>query len=739
MKKILCSTLLLSIFFNVYSQVGINTTTPNAALEINSNNQGLLIPRVALTMTTIQAPVINPTAAPLVPSTLVYNTNTAGDVTPGYYYWDGSIWVRLGNGISDDWALLGNTSITTPATPVTYDTSLIGAAENFLGTNDANDLVLGTNRIERFRLKQTTGRIGIGTATPSYRLHVIESNTNSVSRFTSSYVGNTHTRAIYADANNNPGYGYAGQFNGGYVGLRSYANSSSHAGWSYSIYATTSGTSPSGSGRVGAWIDASGGQYNRGVIVPGTTAGIRNGFGTTGPEQMVSIAEGVNLDQSSLNNGTLTSGLSFGSGSGEGIGSKRTTGGNQYGLDFYQGFSNRMRIWNNGNVAIGTRSDGTQNPDANLCVIDPTTANTDVQVFSARKGGTAGSRWRMGSVEYYTEGLDNVGFSSYVSPLDGHGMYALGFTTGTNYDGYRWLRLYATNASDISSDIRLKEEIKPLEYGLETIKNIETISYKMKDQYYPNGQKRSSNDKEVSIGFNAQQLRELVPEVVSYKSFETIDENEYLEIQQPTYGVRYAELIPVTVNAIKDLDTQQQTIIETINITDFGVESKNSNTIKVSFTSDFINKLNSTPVITITSLDGNIKLQLKNVTNNGFEVENLSSTNSTSFNWIAIAKIKKETLAVKPRFDEQDRKAKVAKMYADEKSLPTVQDLMNIRNSMNNQNENKEKLTSEEKASKELIEKNRIESKKAGDSLLNDKNRILESDKIEEDSNQKTN
>ena len=41
-------------------------------------------------------------------------------------------------------------------------------------------------------------------------------------------------------------------------------------------------------------------------------------------------------------------------GAGEGIASKRTPGGNQYGLDFYQGFAPRMSIANSGYVGIGT-------------------------------------------------------------------------------------------------------------------------------------------------------------------------------------------------------------------------------------------------------------------------------------------------------------------------------------------------------------------------------------------------
>lgn len=96
MKKIITFLVLLT-GIQLHSQVGIGTTTPDlsSSLDINSNNTGVLIPRVALSSTTVAAPV----AAPI-ESLLVYNTATAGDVIPGFYYWSGTIWRRLASGAS---------------------------------------------------------------------------------------------------------------------------------------------------------------------------------------------------------------------------------------------------------------------------------------------------------------------------------------------------------------------------------------------------------------------------------------------------------------------------------------------------------------------------------------------------------------------------------------------------------------------------------------------------------------
>jgi hypothetical protein len=80
------------------------------------------------------------------------------------------------------------------------------------------------------------------------------------------------------------------------------------------------------------------------------------GINVPNPQQELSVGGGVNIDQINANTGNLYPGLTFGSGSGEGIGSQRTAGANQYDLAFYTDFYPRMTILQNGNVGIGTAS-----------------------------------------------------------------------------------------------------------------------------------------------------------------------------------------------------------------------------------------------------------------------------------------------------------------------------------------------------------------------------------------------
>ena len=127
----------------------------------------------------------------------------------------------------------------------------------------------------------------------------------------------------------------------------------------------------------------------------------------------------VNIDPSGLNNGFLNngstngSGLTFGTGSGEGIASKRTLGGNQNGLDFYTSYTPRMSILHDGFVGIGRQT--------------PITGNDFFDVETPATTGTLGGMY-----------IDTVGTGTL--PFYGYAMsgsaYAWTYLDGS--DGNKW-------------------------------------------------------------------------------------------------------------------------------------------------------------------------------------------------------------------------------------------------------------------------------------------------------------
>lgn len=94
-KNIFLITILFSAVASAQVKIGGANGTPNASsmLHIEANNKGILIPQIALKTITdqLQTNILNAN------SLLIYNTAIvlAQGLTPGYYYWDNSGWVRL--------------------------------------------------------------------------------------------------------------------------------------------------------------------------------------------------------------------------------------------------------------------------------------------------------------------------------------------------------------------------------------------------------------------------------------------------------------------------------------------------------------------------------------------------------------------------------------------------------------------------------------------------------------------
>lgn len=159
MKKRILIILALLSFTEMTSQIGIGTLTPRGAMEVYSTTSGVVIPQVVLTANNASAPVVNPqTAGVPIAGTMIYNTATAGAggtaVTPGFYYWDGAIWLPKTTEPNPDWSITGNAGTV--------------AGTSFIGTTDAIDFRIKTNSTNRWNISDAnSGQLqaySLGTA-----------------------------------------------------------------------------------------------------------------------------------------------------------------------------------------------------------------------------------------------------------------------------------------------------------------------------------------------------------------------------------------------------------------------------------------------------------------------------------------------------------------------------------------------------------------------------------------------
>jgi hypothetical protein len=131
------------------------------------------------------------------------------------------------------------------------------------------------------------------------------------------------------------------------------------------------------------------------------------GIGLANTSSKFGVAGGITVDKGNVSNGLFPTGLQFGStGTGEGIVSKKTAGGNQFGLDLITGGNARLTILNNGNVGIGVAS-----PSYSL------ETKNRIRLRDGGSGETAG---------IWLNKAGNTGFGSFVgmTGTDNVGMYS---------------------------------------------------------------------------------------------------------------------------------------------------------------------------------------------------------------------------------------------------------------------------------------------------------------------------
>lgn len=158
-------------------------------------------------------------------------------------------------------------------------------------------------------------------------------------------------------------------------------------------------------------------------------------------------------------------------------------------------------------------------------------------------GSTTNDGMRIGSAEDLIDGGGNLLTSSSSFAPTTDNIRDLGTAT------LRWDDVYATNGTINTSDRRDKTNIQPLKYGIEDLLKLNPVSYQWKN----------NPENGVKLGLIAQDLQEIVPEVVKDWDYEYSEETgERKKIKNERLGVYYSDLIPVLIKSIQ----QQQKMID---------------------------------------------------------------------------------------------------------------------------------------------------------------------------------
>jgi hypothetical protein len=532
MKKFFAISFLFA-YISIYAQVGINTSTPSpsAALDIFANNKGVLIPR----MNQGQRLAITSPATGL----LVYQT----DAPIGFYYYNGTSWLRYSG---SNWQLNGNTG-TNPAS-------------NKIGTIDNRDISVVANNTPGFTIKGG-GNIGFNTTNPAHKAHFVVTNPpfalndgfedNTIAPFTT---GGNNTWTTQSTIKRSGTYAaMSGPIEDGQSTWIEYNTIIPSQGGRITFSVRT--MTPSFTEVLRVYIN--GEQQVKLYAETKTsftteTIPLNEGPNTIRWEFIKYGSSGINTDRVYLDDVSITLNriptLTLDDGSqktgnilvSDALGNAQwksprdvLPGDNDW--TWVSGNGSTDPIYHVGNVKIGNNTPSIYN----LHIDNPTLGNYFV--------------W--GSVEFLRDiNTNELYFSDNFSPIVDN---SINIGSASN----RFTAIHALNGVINTSDEKEKTNIKPINYGLKEVLQLKPVSFFWKEEKI-DAFKIPNDKKKKQLGFIAQDLQTVLPEVVKDYQWKTYEENpnELVKEKMQRLGVSYSEMIPVVAKAMQE----QQLLIENL-------------------------------------------------------------------------------------------------------------------------------------------------------------------------------
>ena len=399
-------------------------------------------------------------------------------------------------------------------------------ATNFaIGTRNGGDLILGTNDVERVRILSSNGYFGLGTSTPSYLLDV-----NGTGRFSGTLTGTTATFTGLLT-------GYRGNFTGADGDYVFFINGGTGTGNSYGL-------------RINAGTNGS--DYAIRVKNAAQTSDLFTLLGTGAATFSSSVTAtqfnaALNTTNSQINTGDIEI-QSYSV-------NNSWVAANLYynGTDFVRrntGYASQLYFQTNGGIAF-FQSPSAAAGTVPVFVTSLILSNTGAATFSSsvtsvglllNTGGYLGTR----SVRAASDLLIFYGGTSGFNFTDSTNSTVLasisnsGAATFTNLAGTGSRAVLADASGTLSapvSDISVKENIKPIGYGLNEILKMKPVWFDYINEYKNYGESRQN-------GNIAQDIEKIIPEAV------------FVTPSTGKMGINYDQFHAIYIKAIQELKAE---------------------------------------------------------------------------------------------------------------------------------------------------------------------------------------